>query len=25
MAPWMMLTPDQLQAVAEYVKAFHAG
>lgn len=23
MAPWMMLTPDQLQAVAEYVKAFH--
>jgi mono/diheme cytochrome c family protein len=25
MAPWPMLTPDQLQAVARYVKSFHAG
>ncbi len=25
MAPWPMLTDAQLQAVAEYVKAFHAG
>jgi len=25
MAPWIMLTPDQLQSVAEYVKAIHAG
>jgi hypothetical protein len=22
MTPWPMLSPDQLQAVAEYVKAF---
>lgn len=25
MAPWPMLSPEQLQAVAEYVKSFHAG
>ena len=25
MAPWPMLSDAQLQAVAEYVKAFHAG
>ena len=25
MAPWPMLTPDQLQAVARYVKSFHGG
>lgn len=25
MAPWPMLSAEQLQAVAEYVKAFHAG
>lgn len=25
MAPWPMLSADQLQAVAEYVKAMHAG
>jgi mono/diheme cytochrome c family protein len=25
MAPWPMLTPEQLQAVAEYVKSLHAG
>ena len=25
MAPWPMMTPEQLQAVAEYVKSLHAG
>ena len=25
MAPWPMLTPDQLQAVAEYVKSLHGA
>ncbi|MCC7463134.1 MAG: cytochrome c [Gammaproteobacteria bacterium] len=25
MTPWMMLKPDQLQAVAQYVKSFHTG
>ena len=25
MAPWPMLSPDQLQAVAEYVKSLHGG
>ena len=25
MAPWPMLTPEQLQAVAEYVKSLHGG
>jgi mono/diheme cytochrome c family protein len=25
MAPWPMLSPDQLQAIAEYVKSLHAG
>lgn len=25
MAPWPMLSAEQLQAVSEYVKAFHAG
>ncbi len=25
MAPWPMLSADQLQAVAEYVKSLHAG
>jgi mono/diheme cytochrome c family protein len=25
MAPWPMLTPDELQAVAEYVKSLHGG
>jgi mono/diheme cytochrome c family protein len=25
MAPWPTLTPDQLQAVAEYVKSLHGG
>jgi mono/diheme cytochrome c family protein len=25
MAPWTMLSPDQLQAVAEYVKSLHTG
>lgn len=25
MTPWSMLSADQLQAVAQYVKAFHAG
>lgn len=25
MAPWPMLTPEQLQSVAEYVKSLHAG
>jgi mono/diheme cytochrome c family protein len=25
MAPWPMLSPEQLQAIAEYVKSLHAG
>ena len=25
MAPWPMLSPDQLQAIAEYVKSLHGG